>query len=248
MSDDRFFDVRRAPADTTAGPVDMPILYKDASALGMVFPVDPERAASLVPAAFEPWTRFGRAFAVLCAFEYRESTIGPYDELGIGVLVRRKGASPSWLRFLRDMRAEENAALYVVNLPVTTAGAHAAGTELWGLPKYVTPMETHFEPERARVVLGSELEIEMTRSRWPSMKGLPLVLYSVNHGRVIRTVVDVSHPQTVGGKVTLKVTGDGPCSETVRALGMDRKKPLFAYSTDTMRSILPLGRDLGPAR
>ncbi len=247
MSEDRFFDVARAPSVTSEGPVDMPILYRSASALGLVVPVDPAKAASVVPAAFEPWTSFGRAFAVLCAFEYRETTIGPYGELGIGVLVRRKGTRPSWLRFLRDMRAEENAALYVVNLPVTTTAARAAGFELWGFPKYVAEMETRFEPDRARVVLGGELEIEMTRARRPTMKGLPLVLYSIKDGRVVRTVVDVSHPQTLGGKATVKVTGDGPCARTVRALGMDEKKPLFAYSTDSMRSILPLGRDLGPA-
>jgi hypothetical protein len=68
---------------TSAGPCELPILYTDASLLTLVYSVDPAVAAAHVDLqAFEPWDLFGRAWAVLCAFEYRTTSIGPYGERG----------------------------------------------------------------------------------------------------------------------------------------------------------------------
>jgi hypothetical protein len=212
--------------------------------------VDPAAARALVDSrGFEPLVFFGKAWAAFCAFEYRETTIGPYGELGVGVFAKRRGTSPSLFGLLRDQRKERDAAIFVTNLPVTTASARAAGVELWGFPKYVTGIETTFRKESVRIVLEREFELTMKRGLSVKTRGLPLVLYSVNAAqRVLRTVVETDSVVEWGGAGSVEVTmlGDGPTAKTVRALGLDVRTPALAYCTDRLRSILPAGEDMGP--
>ena len=72
---------------------------------------------------------------------------------------RHRGSSPSLLRLVRDMGAQEEQGIWVVDLPVTTKEAQAAGIELWGYPKYVTDIETRFDESgaSARSVISSYL-------------------------------------------------------------------------------------------
>ena len=249
-SDPFFAPLFRQPRPTSAGPCDLPILYWGASLLGLVYRVDPARARGLGDPDFEPWVVLGKAIAVFCFFEYRETTIGPYGEVGLGLLVKRRGSSPSLFGALRDMRGETDCGLNVINLPVTTESARAAGNELWGYPKYVAPMEMSFRDDGVRFGLGRELVVTMGRSGGLSSGGLPFVLYSVsNQARVLRTVIEVDHRQRWGGagSVRVEVIGDGPTARTVKALGIDAMKPLAAFRTDGMRSVLPAGTDLGPS-
>jgi hypothetical protein len=125
-TDPFFAGLQRKTQATSAGPCDLPILYSDASLLGLLYRVEPAKAAPLIDVNFEPWVVLGKAIAMLCFFDYRATTIGPYGEVGLGVLVRRRGSSPSLTRALGDLRKERAAGLYVLNLPVTTEAARAA--------------------------------------------------------------------------------------------------------------------------
>jgi Acetoacetate decarboxylase (ADC) len=244
-----FASARRKPVATSAGPCELPILYADASLLTLVYSVAPELARAHVdPRGFEPWVVFGKAWMALCAFEYRETTIGPYRELGLGLLVKRAGTSPSLVALARDQRKVTAAGLFVTNLPVTTANARAAGFELWGFPKYVTGIETSFREDGVRVVLEGELEITMKRGFHVKTSGLPLCLFSVHEEkRVLRTVVETESTVEWGGagSVEVKVLGDGPTAKTMQALGIHARKPALAYVTDHMKAILPAGEDAG---
>ncbi len=236
----------RETVQTSAGPCDLPITYEDASLLTAMWRVDPSVAQPLVPSHLEPWTIFGKALAMLCIFEYRRTSIGPYGEIGLGILTRRKGTKPSLVRVLRDLRAEEDQALWVVNLPVTTEGARAAGVEIWGFPKYVSPIETRFVRDEVRAELSGEFVLTMGKGRSVRTAGLPFVTYSMNGDHLVRTVVDVDHHIRWGGASTvdLRLTGEGPTAKSIRALGIEGKRPAFAFRTDDMRSVLPRGKDL----
>jgi hypothetical protein len=73
---------------------------------------------------------------------------------------------------------------------------------------------------------------------------------SVRRGRILRTTVEVGHRLTWGGapSTELRVTGAGPTADNVVRLGLEGIKPFAAWRSLEMRSILPLGKDLGPAR
>lgn len=249
--DPDFFDRHlRETVATSCGPCELPIFYQEASLLAAIWRVDGKRAQPLVPVDFEPWLVLGKALAMLCIFEYRQTSIGPYGEIGLALLVRKKGTKPSLLRALGDLRKEEDQALYVVNLPVTTEEAHAAGVEIWGYPKYVRNIETRFTPDEVHAELAGEVSVTMGGGRTLRTRGLPFVTYSVNsEHRLLRTIIDVDHDVRWGGASTvdLKVLGDGPTSRTIRALGLEGTKPSFAFRTDEMRSVLPRGKDMGAA-
>jgi hypothetical protein len=249
-----FFDgIRFEKVSTTGGECELPLLYHDGGLLTLGWAVDPARARELFDErpdgrAFEPWVIAGRAWALVCAFEYRKTSIGPYGELGIGVLAKRRGSSPSVLRFARDMRKEREAGLFVVNLPVTTDRARRAGRELWGYPKYVEKMQSTFDRDAIRFVLENEFEITIGKPGRVRTRSIPMITWSVTpEGQMRRTIVETGSTIAWGGagSATIRMIGDGPTAKTVRALGLDAKKPTVAFRTNEFRSILPLGDDVG---
>lgn len=247
---DTFFDnVRQAPAKTSTGTCDLPILYRDASQFGVFFRIDLDRARALLKdRSVEPWPIAGAAMGAIYVWEYRDSTVGSYNELGLGIQARRRGSRPSVLKLGLDMRAQDDQGIWVVDLPVTTEAAYQAGVDLWGYPKYVTPIETRFEKESAGVRLGDELTLSIGSMRGPSRK-LPVVTYTARGGKLIRTVIEVGEPVRWGSasSAALRVIGDGPTARSVRALGLDTARPLLAFRTDRFRAILPAGVELGSA-
>lgn len=250
IAPERFFaDIEQHDAPTSKGPCAMPILYRDASLLGAFFRVDPAAAgAALAGTAFEPYVLFGKAVVLLACFEYRDTTVGTYNEVGLAIQAKRRGSSPSLLRFTRDMASEPDAGLVVTNLPVTTGEACAAGVELWSYPKYVTGIETDFRPDGTTITLQGELRLTAPPQRGPSLKGLPFVTWTSHHGRLLRTVVKTGHDARwgLGRRVELEVLGAGPTADTVEALGMaGRGTAVATFRTDRMLAILPHGIDRG---
>ena len=79
--------------------------------------------------------------------------------------------------------------------------------------------------------------------------GIPFILMSVKNDRVLRTTVEVDHRLRWGGapSTEVRVLGEGPTADNVVRLGLDAVKPTAAWRTLRMRSVLPLGKDLGPA-
>lgn len=245
---DTFFAVEQRAHPTRSGPCELPILYRDASLLGMFFHVDLERARGLFEGTcIEPWPVLGRAVATICAWEYRDSSVGSYGEVGLGIQCRRRGTRPSLARLGVDMRAQEEQGIWVVTLPVTTESAHAAGVDLWGYPKYVTPISTRFEGSTS-VRLGDEIEIDCAPVRGPKMPGFPFITYTERGGRLIRTIIEVDYRARwdVGSRACIAITGDGPTASRMRELGMDHKAPLAVFRTNQFRARLPAGTDMGP--
>jgi hypothetical protein len=236
-------------AKTSAGEIDLPIQYRDGSLLLLMYRVDAARAASVLPDALEPMLVFGKAVVVVAAFEYRDTSIGPYGELGIGVQTQKTGTSPSLVTYLRNPRLQDQQGLWVVNLPVTTEAARAGGVDIWGYPKYVTTMETVFQPDSVRFKLGSELEIQMKSGMGVSMKATPFVTFTKKDGRFLRTITELHSSMKFGGAGSVRIErlGDGPTTATLDKLGLFGATPLAAQRTDKFQATLPAGVDAGAA-
>ena len=245
---DGFFDgVRQTPEAISTGTCNLPILYYDASQFGVFFRIEIARARALLEGtSIEPWPVFGAALGAVYVWEYRDSTVGKYNEIGVGIQARRRGSRPSLVKLGLDMRAQEDQGIWVVNLPVTTEGAFRAGVDVWGYPKYVSPITTRFDDTGASARLGDEVELSMGRLRGPK-KALPVVTYTGRAQRLIRTVIDVEGQVTLGAasSVKLRVIGDGPTARSIERLGLERAPKLAAFRTDRFRAILPAGADVG---
>ncbi len=241
----------RISTPTSDGPCELPILYRDGSHFGVFFSVDLERARAVVgrDSRVEPWPVLGRAVAAIYVWEYRDSTVGSYGEVGLGVQCRRRGTDPSLLRLGRDMGAQDDQGIWVVTLPVTTHAAFVAGTELWRYPKYVTPIETTFVKNEASVRLGDELTLRLERLSGPRLAAQPVVTYTAREGRLLRTTIAVDHEVRWGTGLAahLELRGDGPTASAAGKLGLDRARAVAAFRTDRFRARLPAGVELGPS-
>lgn len=243
-----FSRVAQSTLDTSAGLCPMPIFYTDASLLGFIYLIDPARARALLEESpFEPLLFFGKAMVQLVTFEYRESSIGAYNELALALEVKLRGRNTSPLRALLAPRRGDDHGSHILNLPVTTESACAAGKELWGFPKYVTGIETEFRARAVRATLEGELEIDCGAPGFVRTPGPPLVTISVHEGRVLRTLVETDHLLSWGGSATIRIVGKGPTADNVERLGLESQKPFLVFRTLRMRSILPLGTDVGGA-
>jgi hypothetical protein len=241
-----FFDgIEQSPVSTSAGSCDLPILYRDGAVLGLMYRVAPELVEPLIPDrdTFEPFTLMGKAIVQLVVFEYRDTSIGPYNEVALAVEIQRRGSSPSTWGALVDARSQPDYGSTFLNLPVTTAAACAAGREIWGYLKYVVEIDTSFTTEKVHAVQRGEFELEVGPASWLETDGIPFVLMSRKDGRTVRTIVETGHRLKWGGagSVKLKLLGAGPTADNLRALGLDAKTPSFVWRSYAMRSILPAG-------
>nr|UZH23207.1 hypothetical protein [myxobacterium MSr12020] len=242
---DTFFaNVARTPTAVGSASVELPILYRDASQFGVFFTTDLAAARELLKdAPVEPWPILGRAMAAIYVWEYRDTSVGPYHELGIGVQARRRGSRPSLVELGRNMEAQDDQGIWVVNLPVTTQAAYDAGVAIWGYPKYVTTITTRFEKDTASCRLGDELTLAIGRPSGPRTR-LPIVTYTRHpQGDLVRTVIATDHRVRWGSAAgaRLELRGDGPSAQTVRRLGLHQRTPVLTFRTDSFRAKLPAG-------
>ncbi len=254
-SSDRFFDVPRTVHATSEGPVQLPILYRRVRNVQVLFAAPEPRVRehvagtglTLVPVGF------GRALVALSFYEYLETTVGVYNEVGTAVFVVPKGEKSTALSLFDMLRplAARRVGMYVLDLPVTTAAANAAGRDIWGYPKFITPIPFQLAGRTFdSAVLDPNGEGEICRmsgtfGRGVSTPPLSLMTYSQKTGALVRTEITVRGPAQLcaPGSVVLSV-GSSPhiMAERLRSMGLDGARPLVGMVTDQFQSILPEGK------
>lgn len=251
MAHDAFLVRPRHRVRTSLGEVELPVLYRDASAAFAFFRVDPRRAAEVLADTPLAPVRFARgtAIAVLVAYEYRETSIGPYREVGTAIaVVPRSVATPALplLHLLRE-RAHEDVGWHVLDLPVTTAAADVGGRELYGFPKFTTRIDVELAGDAVSAVVqaptGEEPILALEGRPGPGLPlgAMDLVLYTVRNGELLRTVVEARGRMHtgVGRGLTLRLGGgDHPMARRLAALGLDGARPAAAQVCLRYRAVL----------
>ena len=90
MRDSPFFkDTPRKTLDMAGETIEFPVLYYDLRCITCIFTVKTTRIKRLLPhpnfRPIEIWPEIG--MLVIAAYEYRDTSIGPYNEIGIAVPV-----------------------------------------------------------------------------------------------------------------------------------------------------------------
>lgn len=250
----RFFSVPRTTHGTSQGLVDLPILYYDVTTVVAFFnaPIDGVNASlhgtHLSPAI----THDGTTACAIAFYEYRHTSVGAYNEVGVAIPVVRDGERPprfGALDLLRDPR-RRSIAFYVVDLPVTTPVAHAAGRELWGYPKFVTriPFELSLRYFNGAVLdpdgHGEICRLKGALGRGVSAPPLSLATYSFLDGALIRTPIDVRGRIRVRRAPAMRLeVGDSGhvMAHHLRLLGLVGATPAFVTTTDRFQSKLFAG-------
>jgi hypothetical protein len=238
--DDPFFQYPLNKYPTSEGDVDMPILYFDNSNFMAIFYVDHDKAQALTGQDGFDAVRFGngKALTVVAFYEYRHTAIGSYNEVGVAIAAVPPGTPlpSSPLRSLLRHPDKNPVGLNIIDLPVTTAAACAAGREIWGYPKFVTPITFSLKGRDFRGAVrdpGAERDICTLSGRTGmGVAGplLDLVLYSRLNGQVLRGSANTrgGGRLCLPGSVRLKVSeSTHRMAENLRALGLDGAKPAF---------------------
>jgi hypothetical protein len=192
-------------------------------------------------------------------FEYRETSISPYNEVGVAIFVypERYGHSRSlagWAKLLKRPDRRDQG-LNVIDLPVTTPDACAAGKEIWGYPKFVTPISFDLRAGKFSSVIrdagdGPDI-MELSGSVGSSfpVPPVPLVLHSHLDGVMQRAHVDVRNGMRVHSPLGLRLQV-GPSrhgmAQNLRNLGLDGVRPIGVASTNRFQSRLNAGVTVGP--
>ena len=252
---DAFFRVDRTVHHTSAGLVDLPILYFDATNVLALFEADLRGAESLLePAGLEPAiVRGDKALVGLSFYAYRDTTVGTYNEVGTAIFARKsgeRGVLPGLAELLVDPRRRHVGA-WVVDLPVTTEAANAAGREIWGYPKFVTRIDFSLAGRTVQSVVHDPVDAsticELAGTMGP---GFPvpcpsLMTFSRLDGTLVRTHVDVRAPYRARtrGDVRLSIgASTRRMADNLRALGLDGARPTVLLETTRFQSILHAGR------
>ncbi len=154
-----FFDgVAQSEVSIAGQPAKVPIFYYDGTATSAVFAARlgalrrlmPDRRFS--PARLAPGLG---AVAVTC-FEYRDTDIGPYNELAISVVLNEPWFLPNLpgRALIASLRRRQLHA-WVQHLPVTTEIARAGGVDFYNYPKFIAGID-FAQSDRTRTCRLSE--------------------------------------------------------------------------------------------
>lgn len=246
-----YFDIPQHAHPTQQGDIGLPILYYNTAAVFASFVVDREHAQALLPPELVAVpVAPGRALVTVAFFQYVDSSVGPYNEMGLAI-----GARPAAAQGFRDTAALHPGksmlpGMYVVDLPVTTATALAAGRELWGYPKIVTPIDFQLRGAKlACAVHDSDSHALLCSLRGRAGAGLALgapnlLTYTRLEGRLLRTTIDLRGRMRHAAAGTVRLDcgkSAHPLSQHLRQLGLQGEAPLLLQYGQGMRAILPEG-------
>jgi hypothetical protein len=228
---------------------DLPILYFRDDAFALFFTADRNEVTSFMPShRLHPVLLSARkAMVGIAAFNYIDTTIGPYGEVAV-VLPAVYNASPPpvLIPALLESRYPDFGML-VMHLPVTNTLARDAGRQEWGYTKFVADMHFTITPEFMECRLSEKdqhiLTLRVGRRGVAMRDKKPLVTFSVKEGNLLKTTIPqrCTTRSAIKPKDSFLQLGDHPVSETIHALGLSERPFMSRYYLERS-GILPAGR------
>jgi len=222
--------------------VALPVEVRDASAGNVMYDVEAQAVARLLPGdAFEVVeTAPGRTQLIVGLIDYRDNDLGNYNEVSIAFSVAPRGAGP------------EDAGTFIYKLPVDQAFTCEAGCKIWGYPKTVEKIDLDYADDFVTGRLEMEgqhvftLTVPRRQPETAEPLELPMRTYSyiegVPHDTAFRNrSTSTVSPGPDGVELTL---GDHPLAEELRSLGLP-KPPLMSVWTEHMSAVFEAPTKVG---
>ena len=256
---DNFFNVPHIETETSVSRVELPMLFNNTRVRHLNYFIAPERVEPLLKDTGLVPCRFfnGKCIVSLIFYNYREVTIGPYDEVTITVLVRPE-MLPDPKIYLTNLLKKKGTSwngigAYVLEMPVTIPEARAAGRELWGFPKFETSIPSRLEGNSFEYKVNdpdtNESIVEVRGRHTPGipMTGFDLVTFSNLRNKIWKTIIDtdVRYKTCLLKNIEVKVgKSEHRMAKNIKALGLDKKKPFILQSADNFKSRLNQGKSV----
>lgn len=245
-----YFDIAQHPHPTRQGEIALPIFYFNTACVLASFTVALARAQALLPPELVAVrVAPGLGLATVAFFQYVDSTVGPYHEMGLAVAAR---PAPERFRDSAPWRPADSLlpGMYVVDLPVTTEIANAAGRELWGYPKIVAPIAFQLRGSDIDCAVYDGAGAELCRlhgRHGPGLRLAPpdLMTYTCRDGQLLRTVIDMRGRLSVAGAGRLRLAvaaREHALCRHLQALELDGRAPRLVLAGQGLQARLPEGR------
>jgi hypothetical protein len=202
--------------------------------------------------AFAPCKFFnGKAGVLVNFFEYRQSAIGPYNEVGLAILCYpTKKGQPALLmpQFFRDARKWTFGA-YVIDLPVTTEIAYIGGKEIWNYPKFVTDITFKMDgkkfsggvmdPDLKKPIFTLDGKIGLLGMGRRLSNAASFISHTTHQGKPRRTLseVEAQYRMNLGFSGRLQVSQESRhvMTQNLREMGLQGEKPAIVLSAEKAR-------------
>ena len=229
---------------------ELPVLYLRDDFFGLYFTADFKKVTSILPSdRMHPVTLpNGRAIVAILAYNYSDTTIGPYGEVPVAIPVLYDRQHLPLMGLLPALRQGNypGFGVMVMHLPVTKIEARDAGRGEWGYTKFIADMRFDITPEflQCSMADGGDhiLDLRVMRRGFHVRDDRPLITFSVKDGKLIRTVI----PQKGMMRVSLYTRGSfvkfGPhvMARSIQALDISDRPFMASYYTERA-AILPSG-------
>jgi hypothetical protein len=237
-------------AHTSLGPVELPVYCSDGSAVVAFFNCDYEEAAQkLMGTGLYPVEFFkGQTLAMLGLFEYRESTLKPYNEGFLMVAASLRPKMPLLTKNFQFFKKPQNRELgfFTLDLPITEALPMVAGREIWGVPKFIADLSLNFSNNRFSGEVHNDNGEKILSLESSFNKGIPFrffdsMIYSNFQDSICKIISNFDSPVRFfkDKKALLKVgPTDHPMAQNLRDLGLDGATPYFLQSSNKVKFIL----------
>jgi hypothetical protein len=236
------------PVDYNGQVFELPALYFRDDCFMLFFSADFEAVQRLMPSDQVHPVRLprGRAVVAVTAFNYIDTTIGPYGEISVAAaVVHGPKAPPPLVPLLLESRFK-GFGLLVLHLPVTNQLARDGGRMGWNYPKFVADMRFTITPEYMEVDLSEDprpiLRMRVTRRGFIRKECQELSTYTVQGDRLIRTWIPHrgTYRASVWPRGSFMTLGDHPMAQTLKEMNLSARPIMSRYYLERW-AVLPLG-------
>ena len=209
--------------------ISVPVFYYDIMSL-TVFMLTPIKNVKTIlpskrmnPYRVTPW----HCVVVISAYEYRDTDLGPYNEVSIGVPFVMDRVSPLFTGILWE--EPEVPMMYIHHLPVTTEIARDAGIEFAGFPKFLADINFESKGEWLSCQVNADGKHILTLTgRKTKLEPLPrqrIYPITCTHGHLLRLELVMSERHAGHTKAQSDVRlelGDHQIAHELRDLHLGR--------------------------
>lgn len=228
--------------------LELPALYFRDDLFMLFLTADPGKVKALMPSdnLYPVLMPRGRTLLGVACFNYIETSLGPYGEVGLVVPVVYGKQPSKFLPLLQESRYP-NFGTLVLHLPVTNTLARDGGRMGWGYTKFVADMRFTMTSEYMEVRMAEEdrhiLTARVERRGFTKRDTKPVVTYTVLNEELIKTVI----PQVGTCRVCVRPKnsfiqwGDHEVARGMMDLDLS-PRPLMTRYYMERSAILPLGK------
>ena len=244
MRDDPFFkNVVKKTLYMEGQPVSFPVLYYDCRFIATYFAVKTSRARNLLPHPnFKPieiWP--GTVMMGIIAFEYHDTPIGPYNEIGISIPTIFPPRFFFPLLSAITMRRKGIMHMYIHQLPVTTDISMIGGIYFWNYPKFLSEITFQDKGNDLEVILKEkgEMILKLTSKKPPlnQSQKLEIHTYSIKENVVIHGLMEGWAPKVglmMKGTIAEMELGEHRVSKELSSLNFGKTAKAVVYAEGVM--------------